>query len=89
MNNSLKQSKIKLEDYYKKLLNADWFYHCSDCFETRERARNNIEMLKKIGKSHPIASKMWNDCQEYVRKLWNDSNTEVFNCPKINAEFSF
>ena len=88
-NNTLKQRKIKLEDFYYALLNADWFYNHSDCFETRERARNNIAMLKKIGECHPIARKMWNDCQDYVGKLWNNPNTKHFYCPKINAEFSF
>lgn len=81
--------KITLADYYKALLAADWFYEYSDCFETRDRACKSIAELKQIGESHPIANKLWRDCQEYVGKLWNNPNTKVFHCPKINAEFSY
>ena len=87
MNNKLK--KITLNGYYRELLDADWFYDYSDCFDTRNRARKNISILKKIGECHPIANKLWRDCQEYVGKLRNNSNTKDFYCPKINAEFSF
>ena len=85
----MRLKKIKIEDYFNKLLKADWFYHYSDCFETRERARNNIAMLKKISVCHPIARKMWNDCQEHVGKLQGNPYEKHFYCPKIHAEFSF
>lgn len=87
--NKLGLRKITLDDYRRALLKADWFYSYSDCFETRNRARKNIAMLKKIGECHPIANKVWRSCQEYVGKLWNNPNTKVFYCPKINAEFSY
>lgn len=86
---SSKLRKITLADYYKALLRADWFYHYSDCYETRSRAVKSIALLEKIGTSHPIANKMWRDCKEYVGKRWSDPDTKVFDCPKINAEFSY
>lgn len=85
----ISEETISLNDYYDALLRADWFYSYSECHETRSRAVKSIELLRLIGDSHPVARKLWSDCQKYVGELWSNPNAPAFYCPNINMRFTY
>ncbi len=83
------QNTISLKDYHQALIKADWFYSYSDDYEVRQRASENIEKLRRIGKTHPVAKKMLKDVDRWVAKLWNDSGATPPQCPQIHMHFKF
>ncbi len=81
------QNTISLKAYHQSLIKADWFYLYSDDYEVRQRASANIQKLRRIGQTHPVARKVLKDVESWVAKLWNDSGATPPKCPQIHMCF--